>query len=289
MLFEPMYHLAANPPPATSWEEYESAATAQWHTLIASSPTDENALHRFLELNPSFVPGAFSFPTSGHWPLHGGVFSRPPLAAVGTSIPDFLWLATATDLVFPVFVEIETPAKRWFTRSGQPTAEFTQARNQLVTWKRWFSNPTNESVFCQMYQIPRGVGEREIKPQFVLVYGSRSEFDARPELRGTRAFQQADDEVHVTFDRLRPDYNARDFLTLRITGTTISAVVVPPTVRLGPSTAKAWRRVNSRIEAVLAGGRISEERKHFLAERMPYWDEWASHSDRGWERHGDRE
>jgi hypothetical protein len=167
--FEPTYRLATAPPPATSWETYEPAATAEWHALLDASPAhDENTLHRFLERNPSFVPGAFSFPTSGHWPLHGGVFTKPPLAAVGTSIPDFLWLATATDLVYPVFVEIETPGKRWFTRNGQATAEFTQARNQLVTWKRWFGNPVNELAFCTMYQIPRGIGDCEIKPQLSL-------------------------------------------------------------------------------------------------------------------------
>jgi hypothetical protein len=261
-----------------------------WHALLDASPAhDENTLHRFLERNPSFVPGAFSFPTSGHWPLHGGVFTKPPLAAVGTSIPDFLWLATATDLVYPVFVEIETPGKRWFTRNGQATAEFTQARNQLVTWKRWFGNPVNELAFCTMYQIPRGIGDCEIKPQFVLVYGRRSEFDDQPERRGIRAFQTADDEVHVTFDRLIADYNARNFLTLRMAGNTISAAVFPPTAQLGPSTAKAWRRVNNRIEAVTADERISDERKQFLAERMPYWDEWAGRADRGWERPGDRE
>ena len=139
------YELVTNGPPAMPWEDYERTSLAEWRSLISgASYGDEALMHSFLERNPSFVPGAFSFPTSGHGPMYSGVFSKPPLSAVGMHIPDFLWLATATDIVFPIFVEIETPSKRWFTEGGQPRAEFTQARNQLVIWKQWFGNAVNQ-------------------------------------------------------------------------------------------------------------------------------------------------
>ncbi len=289
-MLEQTYELVPNAPPAMSWEEYERVSLVEWRSLISgASSGDEAAIHRFLELNPSFVPGAFSFPTSGHGPIYSGVFSKPPLNGVGMHVPDFLWLATATDIVFPIFVEIETPSKRWFTESGQPRAEFTQARNQLVAWKQWFSNPVNQLAFCQNYGIRPRFEDREIRPQFVLVYGRRAEFEERPGLRGVRAHQQGSDEVHVTFDRLVPDANARDFLTLRMTGDGVVAIVFPPTVRLGPGIAPSWRRVKNRVEAALAEKRMSPERRRFVAERLPYWDEWAGRKDRGWERRSDCE
>lgn len=52
-----------------------------------------------------------------------------------TRIPDFLWIATDSCNIYPIFVEIERPSKNWFTVSGQPTADFTQAQTQLAEWK----------------------------------------------------------------------------------------------------------------------------------------------------------
>jgi len=34
---------------------------------------------------------------------------------------------------------------------------------------------------------------------------------------------------------------------------------------------------------------MSPERRRFVAERLPYWDKWASLEERGWERMGDYE
>lgn len=279
-IFDLTYELIENPPPAMSWDEYEQTTLREWNALISGpSATDEAAIHRFLELNPSMVPGAYSFPLSGHGPIYSGVFSKPPLNGVGMRVPDFMWLATATDIIFPMFIEIETPAKRWFTANGQPRAEFTQARNQLVGWKQWFNRPANRLVFFETYGIQGRVHNFEIQPQFVLVYGRRQEFDERPELRGTRAQQRGDDEYHVSFDHLVPDHNARNFLTLRKAGNDTAAIVFPPTVRLGPGIATTWLEVGNRIEAALAEERISPERRRFLADRIPYWDAWARRGD----------
>jgi hypothetical protein len=288
--FEFTYELARDSPPPVAWDDYERQALSDWRTLLASpEAADEAALHRFLEQNPAFVPGAFSFPTSGHGPAHSGVFSKPPLQGIGNRIPDFMWLATATDSIFPVLVEIESATKRWFTAAGQPRAEFTQARNQLVAWKQWLSNPVNQLTFCEQYGVQGGLHRLEFHPQFVLVYGRRAEFEGQPALRGARAHQQGDDEFHITFDRLAPDANARDFLTVRLTNVGVEAITFPPTVRLGPGIAPSWLRVRNRTEVALAEERMTQERRRFIALRLPYWDHWAAQQDRGWERMGDWE
>jgi hypothetical protein len=288
-MLEVTYRLVEDAPPAMPWEEYERNALQDWNVLInGPQATNEQAIHEFLEQNPSFVPGAFSFPMSGHGPLFAGVFTKPPLTGIGMRVPDFMWLATATDITFPMLVEIEAPSKRWFTESGQPRAEFTEARTQLVAWKQWLNMPANRSVFLELYGISRERRYDEIRPQFILVYGRRSEFEEHPEMRGLRANQQGPDEFHVTFDRLKPDYNARDFLTLRMDRGQVTAVVVPPTIRLGPDIAPCLLDVAKRPEAAMRELRMSPERRRFVAGRFAYWDEWVRSGGSAW-RGGDCE
>lgn len=190
-ILEKTYQLIKNSPDAMLWEEYERSSVDSWTDLISGHhANNEQMIHEFLEKNPSFIPGAFSFPASGHDPIFCGVFSKPPLTGVGIRVPDFMWLATATDVIFPIFIEIETPAKLWFTKTGRPRAEFTQVRNQLVGWKQWLNNPSNRRVFLDRYRISERFRDFDIHPQFVLVYVRRSEFEESPQLRGIRAMQQ---------------------------------------------------------------------------------------------------
>ena len=273
------YQLAKDPPPAMEWREYETQSLLEWRRLLDSpEASDEGAVHRFLERNPSFVPGAFSFPQSGHYPLYCGVFSIPLIRGLGTYIPDFLWLATASDLIFPVFVEIEVPTKHWFTKSGQPTAEFTQARSQLVDWAAWMRKPENELVFRSHFGISGAYARYEIRPQYLLIYGRRKEFESRPELLPKRTRNQGWDEHHITFDRLNPDYKAKDLMTVRMRNSRVEAMVVPPTLELSPALALSWSEVRGRSEAALSETRMTESRRAFVAERIAYWDRWAEGS-----------
>jgi hypothetical protein len=273
------YKLTQAAPPAMSRKEYENLAIQEWDQILnGPQASDEAVIHSFLERNPSFIPGPFSFPTSGHYPIFCGVFSKPPLAGIGNHVPDFMWLATATGLIYPMFVEIETPTKRWFTESGQPRAEWTQARNQLVEWKSWMKKPANQLVLLQSLGVPERYARYDIRPQFILVYGRRSEFEARPELRSRMAMQTGEDEFHITFDRLTPDANASDFFTLKKERTGVTALVVPPTIELGPCMSFGSLEVKGRPEAALRELRMSPERRQFVASRFPYWDAWADNS-----------
>jgi hypothetical protein len=143
-------------------------------------------------------------------------------------------------------------------------------------------------VFLETYGISDEFNEFEMRPQFVLVYGRRAEFERRPQMRSVRALQQGADEYHVTFDRLRPDYNAGNYLALRKHGAQVSALVVPPTVRLGPAMSGSWLPVVGRPEAALRQLRMSPERRRFVAGRFAYWDEWARRGGRSY-RVGDWE
>jgi hypothetical protein len=85
----------------------------------------------------------------------------------------------------------------------------------------------------------------------------------------------------MTFDHLRPDANADDFMTLRRDGRRVIAVTVPPTYRLRPIITEDILEVQGRIEAVQREARFSEERRRFLVERSPYWDAWLRTDKRG--------
>ena len=75
------YTLDSAAPPAMSWDSYSAVATNEYHALITGPDKgDEEVIHRFFERNPAFVPGAFSYPRSGHAPIHWGVFTKPRLA-----------------------------------------------------------------------------------------------------------------------------------------------------------------------------------------------------------------
>ena len=87
-----------------------------------------------------------------------------------------MWIEINSAEVISTFVEIERPSKRWFHKDGTPTADLSQARDQISEWRGWFEDNTVESFF-DTYCLPgEWLSERRFRQQYVLVYGRRSEF-----------------------------------------------------------------------------------------------------------------
>jgi hypothetical protein len=274
------YEMAPAPPPPMAWDKYESRAKREWTKLLHSEAArDENAIHHFLEQHPSFIPGAFSFPTSGHYPFPTAVISKPPLNALGLKIPDFMWIACASFTLYPVLVEIETPAKRWLTKSGDQHSDLTHAQNQLAHWKAWFGKPQNQAVFMEYFQIPQRLRELHFEPQYVLIHGSRSEFQERPQMRAVAARFQREDERLMTFSGLTPSRDAGYFLCVRKTADSYEAVCIPPTIQLFPGAAMDWQYIHGKEDAARKSAWLTQKRRDFLVERFPYWDKWAASCD----------
>jgi hypothetical protein len=100
------------------------------------------------------VPGAYSLTgPSGHAPFPSALLSEAPLSGLGIKVPDFIWLASDSTNFTPVFIEIESPAKVWFTKEGVPTADIGQAMNQLVQWMAWLNRPENQLTFYAAFQF----------------------------------------------------------------------------------------------------------------------------------------
>ena len=177
-------------------------------------------------------------------------------------------------------VELETPYKQWFTQSGQPTAHFTHARHQLTEWRDWLSRPENQQIFYDTFEIPDFDRRyRVFKPCYVLVYGRRNELEAKPHLNRFRAQQRRDDEVIMTFDRPSPEPKARQLACVARRANGYEAISVPATFRVGPNVARDLYQIRGLAEAVQKNPWISDERRRFLLERLPYWDQWVRDCD----------
>jgi hypothetical protein len=70
-----------------------------------------------------------------------------------TRKPDFCWIATDSECINPVLIEIETPYKRWFVhdrkRRGEQHGDLVHARSQVDRWKAWFAKPDNRMWFLR--------------------------------------------------------------------------------------------------------------------------------------------
>lgn len=274
LTFAKTYEMAVSPPPAMSWKDYSQIVEHEWQKLLASPHGEVEAnIQTFLETHPCMVPGSQSMSgTSGHAPILASLLKQPRLSGFSQKIPDFMWLATDSMTNYAVFVEIETPQKKWFTGKGVPTADFTQARNQLSEWHDWITDPINQQSFLNHYRFHSPF--RSFRPEYVLIYGRRSEFDQNPFLARKRARLQNANETHMTFDRLHPISNAKEYMTVERTFDGYRAVSVPACIELGPGLADCRSAIREKEEAVDRSPFMTAERKQFLKSRFAYWDAW---------------
>lgn len=286
---EKTYTMADKAPPPMAWDEYERRLKGEWQHVLDSAE-NEAVIQTFLEKHPCMIPGSSSMTmTSGHYPFPDAVISQPPLVGIGERIPDFMWLATSSLHFEPVLIEIETPDKKWFNSSGDPSNNFVQAHNQLAQWKAWFDHPENQMVFYENYQVPLLLRQRKMKPSFVLVYGRRKEYENNNGLNRIRAELATDNEYLMSYDRLTPSSDVQYLFTVKKDSNGYRAIAYPPTYVLCPNLADRYSIVNNKEEAIDDCEWMSAERKEFIKSRFPYWEKWAKQDNRGTMCTGDRE
>ncbi len=279
LIFKKTYEMHPHAPAPMSWEQYSTRVSAEWSELLESQAgCDERLIHQFLAQHPCMIPGAFSVTgPSGHGPFPSAVLSESPLSGNGMRIPDFIWLAKDSLNFTPVFIEIESPCKRWFTKKCEPTHDLTQAINQFAQWRAWLNRPENLAVFFEAFEIPDYMRrDLTFRPEFVLIFGRRKEFEERPELTRLREQFERHGQVAMTFDRLAPNREASNFLSATKRNGKYQALAVPPTFKLGPYSASWIQQVEGVSNAIQNNEWISPERREFLIQRIPYWADWAS-------------
>ncbi|MCM3185942.1 Shedu anti-phage system protein SduA domain-containing protein [Priestia megaterium] len=289
-IFKKAYELIDDAPKAFEWDVYENMAIEEYQELLKQKGHEEFVFQEFFERNPAFLPGAFGiYGESGHSPYNNALITQPILQGLTSKIPDFLWIASDSGTIYPIFIEIETPNKRWFKKNGVPTAEFTQAQNQLSDWKIWLSNPVHQNLFYQYYDIDREITSgKAVRPQFVLIFGSRNEFARNPELNQKRGQLVRENETYMTFDRLLPNIKARNSITCKVRNRKYTAKFISPSFRLGPVYAEELSKIDNKEEAI-NNSKIDDIRKDFILSRLPYWEEFGRRQPRGMRNTGDWE
>jgi Domain of unknown function (DUF4263) len=198
------------------------------------------------------VPGAFGTTgLSGHSPHPLALLSQSPFVGIGTKIPDFIWLASDSANFTPVFIEIESHCKRWFRADKAPTHSLVQAVSQLAERRAWLNYPGNVGVFYSSFEIPDDMRrDHHFRPELLLIYGRRREFEEHPELRRLRAQFEPPGKSAMTFDRLRPARECRYFLTVTKRNAGYQALAVPATFEIGPNVARSFTGVSNLTEAI---------------------------------------
>lgn len=288
-ILQTTYLMQKDGPPPLTWEQYRDTLSEKWMELLNNYESkEERDYQNFLEQHPCLVPGSSGMlDTSGHAPVLSALFSQPRLPDFTCKIPDFMWIAKDSQSIYPILIEIEAPSKRWFNKDGTPSSALNQARDQLTQWKTWFSKPLNQLAFEKHYNL--NLEFRHLKPHYVLIYGRREEANKNKEFAEKRQHLQDHDVTTMTFDRLAPNWNAQEFITVKAKRDGFDALYVPPTLTLGPMNADNLADVRNLDQAVNRSLSIPEDRREFLRSRIGYWQDWAKNKNIGVRRPSDWE
>ena len=281
-MFQKNFEIAKDAPPPMAWTNYEKLILEEWKTLLSSGKfKDEKRFQDFFEQHPCMLSGVYGLLSSPDV-FPSALISKPVLPDFTRKIPDFMWITFDSVNIYPILIEIESPAKQWFTEKGRPRAALTQAHDQLKEWKTWFSKPRNAASFADYYNLPPGLRGLFLKPSYALIYGRRGEANRNTHLAEKRTHLQGENEFLMTFDRLKPSPNASHVISIKIDKDGYYAISIPPTIYLDPFTVKErWRLVRHKEEAAMVSPYLSKERREFLIKRFKYWDDWANNLSGG--------
>lgn len=209
---------------------------------------------------------------TGWIPWPAAVFTQPILPGLSERQPDFMWIATDSAYLMPICVEIERPDKKWFNANGNVQhSDLTTARSQVAAWRGWFADPHNAASFTRIYQVPRDMAERVLRPYFIIIHGRRSEFDGNPRTQRLRATLTAplSDEILMTFDALKPDVNALPFGTVGLTRDgAIHAISAPATFSFPSGYSNYVMGVQGWEKAISESLDLSESAKRELIDSL---------------------
>jgi hypothetical protein len=277
------YEFTKNPPKPIEDNDYVKKANEEFKYLLDNYPEDETKFQNFFELNPSFMPGArdeFSIMgQSGHEPYVNCLISQPKISGIINRIPDFMWLANDSAYFTPVIIEIEAPSKKYFRKDGSPTSHFSQARNQLEEWQTILKRPENILSFYRDFSIPQDLIDLTFKPRFVLIYGRREEFEHDKILKQKRGALMNNDQVLMSYDRIKPKF-LNNYITCFVKNGKFIAKNLSPIFKIG-SYADEMYNIENLVGALDNTAHLTEERKIFLKEKIPYCLEYFKTEKKG--------
>jgi hypothetical protein len=190
----------------------------------------EKDMHAFLEKNSRLLPCNTGIRNDRHHGIVKGiVFSKLPLQGSFRRVPDFIFLTKTSVKSTIVFIEIEHPGKKIFTKTDDFTSQFNQAYQQLEDWKIWFEADNNKSILKGWIHEAIDdtfLAKLPIKAEFVLIYGRRKEFENMPN-RIRRLEEKNKYPINVmSYDRLICDSFTNGYITIRKNENGYSAIAV---------------------------------------------------------------
>lgn len=272
-LLTPTFQYVDPPELPMDWASYVEIVEQEWADLRANTSAAEADYQSFFERHPCMLPlGYRSFAGGHHGAFPTAVISQPPFSGLVRRVPDFMAFSRDSAEVHVLLIEIERPDKEWFTAAGQPSADLTQAIDQLREWKQWLADPINMQQFKRDYRLPEIYRNYlNFRFHYILIYGSRNQRTG--DFRDKRSFLQQPDEKFMTFDRMFPDKDLAHYSTVKLDQNGYRAISYPPTIRLGPIYSEYNAVVSGKETAIQNNLYLSEIRKKFLVQRLPYWDE----------------
>ena len=179
----------------------------------------EEVIHKYLERRTWLLPALTGIlKNNHHGPYCQIIFSKFQLTGSFRRIPDFLFVTKTSAQATVVFIEVEDPSKKIFTRTDDFTSEFNHAYQQLQDWKIWFESDSNKSLLRQW--LCEGIkhllmSTLPMKAEFILIYGRRSEFDGQANRMRRLTERNSHPYSVMSFDRLEPDLLYNGQITVR--------------------------------------------------------------------------
>lgn len=158
----------------------------QMYTDAINSVTREEDIQLFLSKHPEII-----------YPEYIACYPKWKLGE--EYVTDFVFLIQGATGLEYVFVELEKPSKKIVTASGQFSAEFTQAKDQLNNWERWLTQNLN---YAQ--QKLKGL----FQPSYHLIFGRSNSLDENArqklsvEFSGTRKTFSTYDDIRDRFEAI---------------------------------------------------------------------------------------
>lgn len=172
---------------------------------------DENEVQRYLERHGHLLP--VNNWILGHQVHYSLIISKFKLG--NQYISDFTYLTKCSDEWYVVFVEIENPKKKIFTKDDYFTSDFNKAYEQIQDWERYLKDSNRRiqilnSLKCLRH--PQIMLDDNVTFKYLLIYGRKEDRDKSKERRN-KFLQKKTDNIKVcTFDSIKsvkikyPDY-----------------------------------------------------------------------------------
>lgn len=241
---------------------------------ILSCDYQEKVYQKFFEENPAFLPGAYEIVgnATGHAPYMNALISQPIIDDCIQRKPDFMWLAKDSLCFCPVLIEIERPSKEEFRKDEYARSGFTQAVGQIKQWKAILNSTNGREQFYERYSIPQNLRALKFTPQYLLVFGRRSEYEEDKWLTRLRAEEESSDTKIFSFDRLmEPSRDIYDTVTCKVSDGNYHVISIPPTFVYRPGLSNNYDKLINFKQAVTKMIYTSDGRKQFLLNRYSYW------------------